>query len=811
MRFDGIHVHNLGPFGDVQLDLSAIDGRIIAVAGENGAGKSTLLELLAGGLFRTTPTRGKLSELATDRDSFVEVRAVNGATYTIRHNVDAHNGKGESLVLDGEGAPILDDAKVRSFDRWAAQHLPAPEVFFSSIFAAQGSGGFLDMKPGDRKAVLLRTLGIEQLERVAEKAREHERETRQRLEVVQARLSDEQARGLDVEEAEGQLAAARALAAETDAAAAKARAELERVEGEARATEEAHAAHAGYLKRGVELRLKHKTAEGRVEDLERRIANNRRVLDDAERIRGAVAEEERLRTEIEELKAALDGAKRDIREHDRAARQWLDRQHEARRRGAAARERIQAAQRRLTGREGIERAVGELERLQDAMGEAAMRKLEADEAWGALADKAVAGLGERVDGLQRGLQRIVYEPVDIEMAQEIAKGSLDADDNAARLADELPQLKSEASARCTDARVALDKAKSQLNTAETLAARAPDLDLAQQDLEAAEQDARTADSEATSAGLKSEASQKRADEAELRSRVVLEQLATAESAKEKAETIARRAEPLATAEARIEELEPQLAAAQAELAEADGALAELGEEPVVPPAPDLEAARFQLRAAERAARDAAAAPPVREHALQQARESTARVGELEVERQALEAELANYAKLAADLGRNGLQAMEIDAAGGELTDLVNDYLHSCFGHRWTVSIETQRSSADGKKTIEGCDVRVIDTERGRDASAESLSGGERVIVSEAISLALTTVACRRSGVERPTIVRDETAAALDPERGRQYIQMLRRAADAIGVEKLLFVSHSPDVQDQADAQILISDGSVEVR
>jgi len=810
VRFDGIRVHNLGPFGDVELDMTGIDGRVIAVAGSNGAGKSTLLELLAAGLYRTTPTRGKLAELATGRDSYVEVRAVNGASYTIRHTVDGANGKGESLVLDASGAPVLSSAKVREFDSWAVSHLPSPEVFFASVFAAQGSGGFLDMKPGDRKAVLLRTLGIEHLERVAEKAREHERDARQRMEVVLARLADERARGLDVDEAERQLADARARAAEADVALEKARAELARVEDEARKVEEARAAFQAHVDRQAELRNKQVAIVQRIADLDNRVANNRRVLDDADRIRLAVAEVERLRGEIADLQTQREAATRDVREFETESLSWLGRSKDAGRRAQSTHQRIESARRRLAGREAVERAVAELERLRDAVGVAAQEHLAASEAYEALASQAVAGLGERVEGLRRGLQRIVYEPVNVELAQEIAKGSLDSDDHAARLATELPSLKSEASERERATRIALDKARSQLSTAEAIAARAPDLDLAQQDLDAANDEYQVATGEASNHLQRSRASQSKADEAERGRRELTDRQLSLESKLGLAQSAANHVTHLDTAEARIEELAPQLEAAKLELVAIGEDLAKLGDAPRVPVPPNGEAARFAVRQAERAARDAHAAPPVREHALQQAKESAARAAELEQERAAVEAELADYAKLAADLGRNGLQAYEVDAVGVELTELANDYLHACFGTRWTLSIETQRNSADGKKIIEGCEVRVLDTERGRDASAESLSGGEKVIISEAISLALMTVACRRAGVEHPTIVRDETGAALDSTRGAQYVQMLRRAANTIGAEHVLFVAHNPELWEMADARIVIADGNVEV-
>ena len=79
-----------------------------------------------------------------------------------------------------------------------------------------------------------------------------------------------------------------------------------------------------------------------------------------------------------------------------------------------------------------------------------------------------------------------------------------------------------------------------------------------------------------------------------------------------------------------------------------------------------------------------------------------------------------------------------------------------------------------------------------------------------MSLALSMLACRRAGVDGPTLVRDESGAALDPANARGYVSMLRRAAQVIGASHVLFVSHSKEVQELADARIDIANGQVTV-
>lgn len=978
MRLERTVIHGLGPFAHAELDLTKVEGRVLAVTGQNGAGKTVFNEVsLPGVMYRTTPTRGSLADLATTRDAYVESTVVNGARYTIRHQIDAVSGKGESVVIDESGAPVLTDSKVRSFDRWSSAHLPAPEVLFASTFAAQGSGGFLDLKPADRKSVLLRVLGIEHLERLAEKAREHAREAKGRLEVAQARLADERARAPELEAAERDLAEAQRRAAEADIQLAHARATFERKQAEARAVEEArraageHEANRSQLlgrlrvaqdrersltgriascqavladrgtieaavarmseldaqiatakaeaereatlaqaaareadsltqacldaeRRLLETSQRIQELEDRAADIDVRARNNRSLLDRGDEIRAAVARTAELVAELQRLEAEEAQLRRDLARAQQDAQDHERRRLVALSRKAAAEKRADAARARLRDRASIEQAKQEVPALQRLVAERESTLSCAEAELEQLRSQRVAGAEERIQGLRGALVDVAgHLNGGLDEAQQIASDALTDDDAAVALAAELPARISRAEQRLRECREGLDHARRALTGAERVAARAGELEAAERELQSAEADAlaaaeeaqreqnavkqaraaieeaqhtsqrimkrraqieeecqtieaaarladRLAQAETRLAELDSQRSQVTADldsaEASLpslhetirakeegargasaRAREHRAAAAKADTSRRELEQtrasvapVAARAAELARAEASLQELTPQLEAARTDASEVQSQLDALGPLPVVPAAPDLAAAEVELRAAERVARDAQFAVPVREHVVAQAKEAQGRIAELDGERAAVETELADWSRLAEDLGKNGLQAMEIDAAGPELTTLVNDLLHTCVGTRWSLSIETQRQSADGKKTIEGCDVRVIDTERGRDASAESLSGGERVLVGEAISLALSMLACRRAGLEGVTLVRDETGAALDPVNARGYVAMLRRAAEIVGARHVLFVSHQPDTWELADACIRVADGKVEV-
>jgi exonuclease SbcC len=267
--------------------------------------------------------------------------------------------------------------------------------------------------------------------------------------------------------------------------------------------------------------------------------------------------------------------------------------------------------------------------------------------------------------------------------------------------------------------------------------------------------------------------------------------------RERCAAIAKALGPLESAAARIAELDPQIAQLSAEL--------EVLEAVPSADAPDRRAACESALEVARARRERAVM------GLEQVRANVEKSESLKAELTAAEIEHSDWVRLSQDLGKNGLQAVEIDCAGPELTEMVNDLLHTCVGPRFTVSIEASRTSADGKSELDGMTVRVIDTVGGREAEAKTFSGGEKVIISEAVSLALTMLACRRAGASRPTIVRDESGAALDPVASRAWLSMLRRAADIVDASQILFVTHNTELWPLADARLHIENGKVTVQ
>lgn len=795
MRFDHLTIHELGPFAHVELDLTQAAGPLVAVTGPNGAGKSTLLELLVGALYRRTPTRGSLVDLATSRDGFLEARVMNGRPWTIRQTVDKVSGKSESVVLDEAGHPALADAKVRSFDAWAAATLPARDILEASLFQAQNSHGFMEMSAAERKSLLLRILGIERLEQLADRARDRRREALSARDRVEAVLRE--VREVAVPEVERALADAIVRVAELDGDCAAARAELDRLRD--------LAARAGAARAEREqVRIEAEAGRARVEALRKRLENNRRVLEEEGAIRDALG---RLAEATSEASAAEAGALECRRAGEDSARE-----------GQRARAAVYNLERQVAdGERAMADARARWARHRDALAhaeglvllESGIRDVEAraEGAERTLAELQSAQAGRsatRIGEMRGTLGYIAEGGEDLRLA---ASEALEADDRHAARETSYP-------ADLLAAQFVLRGARAELARARTardeVARAAASID------PGAEAAVREAGARLDTA--RSELGQARADlEERLRahevvaeaSRVAAERRLAAQQQLADAQRSVSRwpagvEQILGAARTRIDELEPQ---AEEALRQADALAARLAQLEAAPSV-DLTGQQVLVDRLEREAREAHALVATLERELVAARASAERRAELVAMRQVAESDLADWTRLAQDLGRDGLQAYEIDAAVPELVTLVNDLLHTCVSPRWTISIETTRLDAEGKRAIEGLEVRVLDTERGREARAETFSGGERVLLGEAVSLALTMLACRRSGQVGPTIVRDESGAALDAERARAYVAMLRRAAGIVGASRVLIVTHSDDVASMCDSTIRVAGGSV---
>lgn len=823
MDFDSISIRDIFPFQRVDLDLRQFDGKVTAITGRNGAGKTTLVELLAAGLYRETATRGHISRLARSRSSRLEVGFTNGASHLLRHDIDAETGKGESFVFDPDGTPVLHDTKLRSFDAWAKVHLPAPEVLYSSLFGVQKSAGFLGMTKGERKGVLLRALGIEKLEDLAKSARE--RANAADRSVVSAKAARDALAARTVTTVTVREHIAEQVKVEAYAGRALGEALVALDAAKAAATDEA--ARAAEAKRVREERAhlteRFTALSKEVDAIDLRLANNRGLLLRGDELAAARGRSEEIAAEVEGLLKVEAREEEQVR--SRAAN--IARAFDAER-DAAARLNTERATLARTERDradldptlALAATFDQTLSDRDAKAQAASEAQVAEDAARAQLDE-LREMGRDVDGrrvqvLRSGLEAVVAS--DLGEEGDLAADALDKDDALVLGAKEMPErvaLATKAVADATAARVASAAAASLAERAliQVQAAKA-------EVPRAAQLDERIVELRATVADLE------RAHGAATEARKALEGAPATSAAATKERLAQLRLEAAAlkplldlqakldVAHERIAELEAQRGPRAEELANVYSRRERL---PNIDTDPSADAATSALGQAQAAADRALAARDEAAGKLASLRYnlSVAERDEEELERldaahRAAQVELDDWRRLADDLGRDGLQALEIDAAGPELTETVNDLLRAAAGSRWTVAIEMEKAHADGKGSSEGCEVIATDNERGVNIEAQYLSGGQSVVVGNALSLALALLACRRAGSTGGTIVRDESDDGLDAETKSGYVAMIRRAAEVVGAKRVFVVTHSQDVIDMVDACIEVADGKVSV-
>jgi len=177
----------------------------------------------------------------------------------------------------------------------------------------------------------------------------------------------------------------------------------------------------------------------------------------------------------------------------------------------------------------------------------------------------------------------------------------------------------------------------------------------------------------------------------------------------------------------------------------------------------------------------------------------------------LDRELIEWQQLEKAFGRDGLIPLEIDAAGPTVSSHANALLAVAYGTRFTVDLVTQQAKADGKGMREDFTIKIYDNERGGDPrDITDLSGGEKVIVAEALMNAIAIYVNQRSPMPVRTCWRDETTAALYPEVIPNYIAMLRKVQELGGFHHIFYVTHSDVAAQLADVQIQVGGGAARV-
>lgn len=803
MKLISCKLSNVGRFELASLDLTQLtpEQRIVAFDGDTGAGKSTMVEAMTGGgLFREFVTHGSLGSMVGDREGSLRSSIEHGGvTFDISHLVKGN--KGESVLSSGVFA-YNQDAKKTSFDAAVAEHFPEPKLLYATVWRKQADDGFLQLTMGERKELVLLAVGATKWEAWAKTFRDREKAKRseaseKRSMIVQLGTPEIEAATTEISELQFRIKARltpEVTVAQLDLDAsheragntALARQEFERLRGARQkltdAIDKASLERAGIivridelqalLARGSEIRA----AVATVSENEKSLATLR------EKLAAATAEKKAIDVQYQALKTqlvTLRGKQNDLEKF-------------------------------LQQADAIEGAVRDLPQAQTDSDKAELDVDETQEEINILRSAQVAGKDDRIKYLRDGLSLIAGTVSGSEIAnpREHAAETLATDDSMARGAIETPKKLEEARARLGLRKTGLANCITRTRRLELLAAKADEIVRALDE------------SNGVASGIVDASNAIAGIDADLSTIAVTIETTTAEGkriaqASAILAPIAAQAPALERAEATLAELSPRQGQLGTELAALQSELDSLPQPTPPEQGPDLVQLESALAEAQSAHAAAVAALGAAGERLRQARETAEHIDALRGDLVALESEAAQWSKLAADCGRDGVQADLIDGAGPELTATSNHLLHSCYGSRFTLEVSTQRQSSDGKRTLEECEVRVddqgdeLENAPARVGEGKTFSGGEKEILNLAFQFALTHLA-RNAGIVRPDFVMDEPGSALNESLRPKWMDMIRRACDVIGIGHVYLITHDSALKYLADSRIMVERGTVRI-
>lgn len=192
MRLVSLEVKNYRKYSSESADFP--DG-LIGIVGPNGAGKSSLMEAIGWALYGNPAARTTKEHIKRQGSSLREICQV----ILNMEIADTHY----QIVREMRGAGLSSDAAIHADKKPVARGTQATleyatrllgmdrEAFFTSFFAKQKELNALsDLQPADRKNLIIRMLGIDDVDKAIELLRQGVRDIDTRTKTLRASLAD---------------------------------------------------------------------------------------------------------------------------------------------------------------------------------------------------------------------------------------------------------------------------------------------------------------------------------------------------------------------------------------------------------------------------------------------------------------------------------------------------------------------------------------------------------------------------------------------------------------------------------------------
>lgn len=777
----------------VEIDFSKLEAGIVALVGENGTGKTTIMESCTP--YRKLASRaGALQHHCFLRDSHRILRfEMNGHEYEIKILIDAQTGKQECyLVCDGEPRS---DGKTTTYDKLITELFGSEELFFRSLFRAQTAKSFTDLTEGRRKELFAELLGqqhMEQYHEYAKKRRDSEQSTLDTIRVQRETISEQ----VEANAHLGQQLAQRETEAEhVNVEIAEKRLEIEswkeklaehdRDLAQMTALREQHTALVDEIQtKGHEIfRLHTEKVELSTRQSEEknsltvRIERQSKILENSAKIDEKVAELNALR-----LQDKANKEKRDA--YIAATNKVNEVQNE---RDTAVRDHDNVI---LTA----ERELSDLERA--LVSATDRRQLAIDNAKGEIeiAEHDASLLKDVPCGGMEGCQFLVSAYAKRDSVPDLRKRleeaeavTLDAETDAVeRQKGALTALREQHTALVAE----WDEKVRGLNA----------------DLDAIGYDPDTYDGTAAAIGVLEREAWERL-QIDAQNAAELKRTLTSDMA----EMDKRHTSEANALELRLSDADLMLGALREKQSKAEAALARETEikenrNRVNLFLTEAETKLENLRTRESQLSREIGALTTQIEATEKARESMA---QLEKDEAAARTELEEWLFVVKATGKDGIVALELDAAGPQVSQIANELLVD-MGNGYQIEFQTMRETADGKKQVEAFEIIVRKEGDDREKPIEMLSGGQKVWIDAALSLAIGVYLRRQAAFDVQTTFMDEADGALDGERAHQYMDMVRACHTVAGIHHTLVITHRKELLAFIPQQIRLTPGIVEI-
>lgn len=166
--------------------------------------------------------------------------------------------------------------------------------------------------------------------------------------------------------------------------------------------------------------------------------------------------------------------------------------------------------------------------------------------------------------------------------------------------------------------------------------------------------------------------------------------------------------------------------------------------------------------------------------------------------------LADYQTLANSFGIDGIQYVIIRGIVPEIQGRTNAILSAMTGGRMAVDFRTEHENKTNSRIVNSLDVWITSLTGGC-RPYSSHSGGEKVKIALAVTLALADVKARRAGVQLGMLFIDEPPF-LDGEGTDAYADALTNMANRNPDMRILAISHDPQLKARFTQNITVTAG-----